>query len=134
MPGWNWQKIKQMLSNTRRLNFCYLKIIHIFHPHYHPKIVGHILKNKQKNKHVCFHEIIRLIIMKMEMKMKNRSHRRFDINRPRYIHGLKHSKYIKCWIKQHLINIWSSIHEIVKHTEVQWKKTVVYKKKCLSWE
>ena len=27
--SWNWQKIKQKLSNTLRLNFCYLKIIRI---------------------------------------------------------------------------------------------------------
>ena len=27
-----------MLSNTLRLNFCYLKIIHILHPHYYLKI------------------------------------------------------------------------------------------------
>ena len=45
----NWQKIKQMLSNTLRLKYCYLKIIHILHSHYHPKILGHALKNKQKN-------------------------------------------------------------------------------------
>ena len=43
-------KIKQMLTKTQRLNFSYLKIIRIFHPPYHPKIIGHILKNKQKNK------------------------------------------------------------------------------------
>ena len=48
-----WQKIKQMLGNTLRLNFCYLKIIHILHSRYRPKIIGHILKNKQKNKCVC---------------------------------------------------------------------------------
>ena len=53
-----------------------------------------ILKNKQKNKCVCIHEIIRLIIMKMKMKMKNRSHRH-DINRPRPRHG-HNSKYRKC--------------------------------------
>ena len=29
--------IKQLLSNTLRLNFCYLKVILIFHPRYHPK-------------------------------------------------------------------------------------------------
>ena len=46
-----------MLSNTVRLNYCYLKIIHILHPRYHPKIIGHILKNEQKNKCACFHEI-----------------------------------------------------------------------------
>ena len=48
-----------MLSNTLRLNFCYyLKIIHTLHPHYRPKIIGHILKYKLKNKCVCIHEII----------------------------------------------------------------------------
>ena len=69
------KKTKQMPSNTLSLNFCYLETIHILHPHYHPKITGLTLKNKQKNKCVCFHEIIPLIIMKMAMKMKNRSHR-----------------------------------------------------------
>ena len=38
------KKNKQTLSNTLRLNFCYLKTFHILHPHYHPKIIGHILK------------------------------------------------------------------------------------------
>ena len=42
-----------------------LLFIHIFHQHYHPKIIGHILKNNQKNK--CFHEIMQLLIMKMKM-------------------------------------------------------------------
>ena len=40
-----------------RLNFCYLKIIHILHPRYHPKIIGHILKKKEKSMLVCIHEI-----------------------------------------------------------------------------
>ena len=64
------QKIKQMLSNTLRLNFCYLKIIRMPDPRYHSKIIGHILKNKQKNKSADALEIIRLIIMRMKMKMK----------------------------------------------------------------
>ena len=85
MPGRKWQKIKQMLSNTLRLNFDYLKINHILHPRYHPKVIGHTLENKQKNKCACIHEIIQLIIMKMKMKKKNRSHR-YDINRPRSKH------------------------------------------------
>ena len=59
------------------------------HPWYHPKIIGYILKNKQKNK--CFNKIIRLIIMKMKMKMKKRSHRH-NINRPRSRRGHKYSK------------------------------------------
>ena len=61
---------------------CYLKVNHILHPHYHPKIIGHTLKNTQKNKRVCVHGIILLITMKTKTKMKNRSHR-YDISRPR---------------------------------------------------
>ena len=102
------KKIKQMLSNTLRLNFFYLKIIHILYPHYHPKIIGHILQNKQKSKCACIHEIIRLIIMTMKMKIKNRSHR-YDINRPKTRYWHKYSKYknylvmmIVICIKQHL--------------------------------
>ena len=100
-----------MLSKTLRLNFCFPNIFHIFHPRYHPKIIEHILKNKQKNKCVCIYEIIQLIVMEMKMKMKNRSHI-YDINRPRPKHGNKYSKYKKCLImtmficvKQHLSNI-----------------------------
>ena len=40
------------------------EIIHILHSCYHPKITGHIIKNKQKNKCVDIHEVIRLIIIK----------------------------------------------------------------------
>ena len=43
---------------------------------------------------ICIYEIMQLIIMKMEMKVKNRSHR-YDINRPKFRHGHKHSKYKK---------------------------------------
>ena len=61
MPGWNWQKIKQMLSNTLRLNFRYLKIIRFLHLCYHlKKKTGHILRNEQKNKYACIHEIIKI--------------------------------------------------------------------------
>ena len=50
---------KQWLqSNTLRLHFGSLKIIHILHSHFHPKIIGRTLKNKQKNKYVCVLEII----------------------------------------------------------------------------
>ena len=124
-----------MLSKALRLIFCYLKIIHILHPHYHPKIIEHIVKNKQKNMCVCFYEIIRLIIMKMEMQMKNRSHR-YDIDRPKCWHGHKYSKYKKrlsmvmlMCIKQHLSNIWSSIYEKVKqHWGFIEKKALLIKK------
>ena len=128
-------KIKQRLSNTLRLNFWYLKIIRMFHPRYQPRIIGHILKNKLKNKFLCIHEILRLIIMKMKMKMKKRSPR-YVINRPSSWHGHKYSKYKKCLsmmmlicIKQHLSNIWSSIHEKVKqHWGWVEKKTLLIKK------
>ena len=49
-----------MLSNTLRLNFWHLKIIQILQSRYKPRIIGHILKDKQKNKCVCIRDIIRL--------------------------------------------------------------------------
>ena len=58
-----------MLSNALRLNFSYLTIIHILLSRYHPKIIGDILRNKQKSKREFIHEIMRLIIMKMKMKI-----------------------------------------------------------------
>ena len=54
------QKIKQKLSNTLGLNFCYLKIICFLHSQYHPKIIGdqahiHISKRLVKlTKFQCF--------------------------------------------------------------------------------
>ena len=58
--------------------------------------------------------------MKIKKKMKNRLHR-YDINRPRSRNEHKYNGYKKCLIiimllctKQHLSNIWSSIHEKVK--------------------
>ena len=67
-------------------------------------------KNKQKNKCVCIHEIIRLIIMKMKMKMKKRCHR-YGINRASFTHGHKKVNKkclimtMRICIKQHLSNI-----------------------------
>ena len=75
------------------------------------KNLGHILKNKEKNKFFCIHEIIRLIIMKMKTKLKNKSHR-YYINRPTSRHRHKYCKYVTCltmmmliFIKQRLSNI-----------------------------
>ena len=48
-----------MRSNTLRLNFHYLKIIRILHLRYHPKVIGHTLKNKLKNKFISIHVIMR---------------------------------------------------------------------------
>ena len=74
------------------------------------------------------------------MKMKNWSDR-YDINRPCLArHGHKYTKFKKCLstmmvkcIKQHLSNIWSSVHEKVKsNTEAKFKTIVTYKKACIS--
>ena len=80
-----------MLIKTLRLNFWHFKIIRILHSRYQPRI-EHTLQNKQKNKCICTHEIIRLIKMKMKMKMKKRSHR-YNINRPKSRHEHKYGKY-----------------------------------------
>ena len=97
-----------------------MKIIHILHPRYHPKIIRHIGKYKQENKCVCIQKIIQLIIMKIKMNMKNGSHRH-DINKPRSRHGRKYKKYkkritmmmLKC-AKHYLSKLCISIHEKVK--------------------
>ena len=62
MPGWNGQKIKQMLINILRLSFYYLKIIHIFQLLYYPNIVGDILKNKQKKQQQKKQECLFIIL------------------------------------------------------------------------
>ena len=56
----------------------------------------------------------------MRLKMKSRP-QRYDIYRPRPRHGQKYTQYKMCLsiimvisIKQHLSNIWSSVHEEVK--------------------
>ena len=115
-------KNKQMLSNTLRLNSCYLKIIHIVYSRYHLQITWHILKNKQKNE--C--------VWKWGKKGKDISHR-YDINRPRSWHGHKYSKCMRCLsmillicIKQYLSNVWSSFHQ-----KVQQHWGWVEKKHCL---
>ena len=66
--------------------------------------------------------------------MKNRSQTN-DENRPRPRHGHKYTKYkmslnivmVIC-IKQHLSNIWSSVHEKVKQHWALVEKSVVYTK------
>ena len=42
-----WQKIKQKLQYTLKLNFFCLKIVHFYHTCYHPKLTSDILKNEQ---------------------------------------------------------------------------------------
>ena len=65
---------------------------------------GHILKDKPKNKCVCIHEIMQVIIMKMKMKMKNRSNR-YDTNRPNKKYKKRLTMMMLKRIKQHLDNI-----------------------------
>ena len=48
--GWNWQKIKQKISNILRLNINYLRTIHILHPR-------HIAIYYQKSKCIFIHYI-----------------------------------------------------------------------------
>ena len=68
-------KVKQILSNTLRLNFCYLKIFDILHLHYHLEIIGYFPNDKLKDKCICILETLRLIrLIMMKMKMKSRSH------------------------------------------------------------
>ena len=66
---------------------------------------------------------------------------RFDINRASSRYGHKYSKYKICLslificIKQHISNMWSSVHEKIKQ---QWgwveKKRCLLKKACTSFK
>ena len=94
------------------------KFIHTLHP----KMIGHIRENKQKNKCVCIHEIIRSIIMKMKVKIKNRWVR-YDIIRPRSRHRQKYSKYKKC-----LAMMMLTFMKKLSNIEAELKKNVAQKK------
>ena len=70
----------------------------------------------------------------MRLKIKNKS-KRYDINWSRLRDGHKYTKYKMClsivmviYNKQHLSNIWSSVHEKLSNTEAELKKSVAYKK------
>ena len=124
-----------MLSNTLKLNFWHAKIIGILHLCYYLTITGHILKNKQNNKHVRIHGIMQLIITKMKTKMKIDSIK-YVINRPKCRNRHKYSKYMKRFsmmmlicIKQHLSNIWSPVFENVKQ-HWDWVEKKRCKKTC----
>ena len=97
-------KTKQMLSNTLMLNFCYqysLSTLSSKNNRTNSKI-------SIKNKCVCIHEIIRLMIVRMMMKMKNRSHRH-DINS-----SSSRQKVIMRSVSSTRVNIWSLVHVKVK--------------------
>ena len=82
---WNWQKTKQKLSYTLRLNFCYLKNICFLYPRYHSRIIEHILKSIKMDKSIYFNVIIWRFILKMAMKMGKRT-QSHNINRWRFRH------------------------------------------------
>ena len=65
---------------------------------------------------------------------------RYDTNRIRPGPGQRYTKYkiylsimMVIWTKQHLNNIWSSIHEEVKeHWGWVWKKALLIEKNCVA--
>ena len=75
----------EKLSNTLRLNFCYLKIIRFIHPRCHPK-------NIKKYSKKCAKTSVSVLIKKMKINVKYRLHR-CDINKLRPRHGHKYTKY-----------------------------------------
>ena len=69
---------------------------------------------------VCFNEVIWLMTTKVRLKKKNASDK-CDMNKPKPRYGHEYTKGKMCLnimmvvcIKQHLSNIWISIHEKVK--------------------
>lgn len=116
-----------MQSNILRLNFFYLKMIHILHPSYDPKIIRRILKNMQKNKCDRIHEIIQFIIMKIRMKMKNKPYRH-DINRPSSRNESKYCKYKKYLTLKTLL---ICTEQLLSNTWRRIEKSIVYIKNRL---
>ena len=81
-----------------------------------PKLMNWLLYNKTL-RHERLIRLLWLIMIKMEVETK---WHRYDINRPRWGHGHRYSRYRKSLamimltcIKKHLSNIWSWIHEKV---------------------
>ena len=133
ISNWYWLKIKQNQSNTLWLNFFFLKIIHILHTRYRSKMMGHILKSKQKNKCVCIHEALRLIIMKMKMKMKKRS-LRYGKNKRRSRHGPNTVNIRRVWwclyvLSNFLATLEAQFMRKLSNIEAELKKKALLIKK-----
>ena len=71
-------KLAKTKQYPEALNFCYLKSNHFLYRRFYyifsvikRKMIGHILKNVNKNKYFCFSKIDWLIIMEMQTIMKN---------------------------------------------------------------
>ena len=129
-----WYRVKQKLSNIPRLKICDWKTIRFLRPRYHLKSAADIWKSVQKIKYVCFNEILWLTIWKINLKNKYRSHR-YDINKPRYRHEHKYTKWKMCLgmmiivcVMLQLSNIGNSNNEKIKWA----KKSVAYIKNCVS--
>ena len=95
---------------------CYLEIMHFLYSCYHPKLIWDIIRDVKKKTSVWFNEIVWSITTKMRLEIKNGS-QRYDINRNRWRHGHKYTKYKMCLSmmvamcnEQHLNGIWSWIH------------------------
>ena len=73
-----------------------------------------------------------------EVWKKDKKEQGYGINRHRPRHGHKYTKYKKCismmmfiYVKQHLSNIWSSVHEKVKQNWGWVKIKCCLKKACM---
>ena len=82
-----------MLSNTLRLSFCYLKIINILHPRYHPNKKIKYSK-KEAEEHVCLHSWYYAINHTEDENVDYID----NINRRRYRRGHKYNTLKKCHI------------------------------------
>ena len=121
------------------LNFWHLKFIRIIHPRYQPRITGHVLKNNQKNKCICIHEIIRLIIMKMKMKMKKKFHvntTSIDVDRNMDT-NIVNIKSVSAWwclyvLRSTLATFEAQFMKKLSIIEPELKKLLLIKKVCIN--
>ena len=80
-----------MLSNTLRLNFCYLKIIHILHPHYYLKITHAFLSN----------QVAKGLTLKNDLKVKQLA------KQPATLKTLLQKILVELWVKKIAFSILS---------------------------
>ena len=74
-----------MLSNTLRLNFCYLKIIHILHPHYYLKITHAFFISNQ---------VAKGLTLKNDLKVKQLA------KQPATLKTLLQKILVELWVKK----------------------------------
>ena len=100
-----------------------MKTLRFVHAPYNPKIIGNIIK-------LCKIQVHLFLWRYKSNENENEAEyekidQRYDINRPTSRYEPKYTKYIMylsiitgICIKQHLSNIWSSIHEKVKQHRI----------------